>query len=93
MALASRLAACRQGRYNLDPDIKFFAVPPVHGTLAKYTDHPADCCFKLPESLSYEQGAMVEPLSCAGQHPCWQESASVTGVSPGFVCHNSLSLF
>ena len=56
----------RQGRYNLDPNIKFFAVPPVHGSLARFVDHPADFCFKLPDSLSYEQGAMVEPLSCGG---------------------------
>ena len=57
---------CRQGRYNLDPDVKFFATPPVHGSLARYVDHPADFCFKMPDSLSYEQGAMVEPLSNAG---------------------------
>ena len=60
------MAKCRQGRYNLDPSVKFFATPPVHGSLARYVDHPADFCFKLPDSLSYEQGAMVEPLSNAG---------------------------
>ena len=38
----------------------------MHGSLARYVDHPADFCFKLPDSLSYEQGAMVEPLSNAG---------------------------
>lgn len=27
--------ACREGRYNLDPDIEFFATPPVHGSLAE----------------------------------------------------------
>jgi len=46
--------------------VKFFATPPVHGSLARYVDHPADFCFKMPDSLSYEQGAMVEPLSNAG---------------------------
>lgn len=61
--------SCRQGRYNLDPSVKFFATPPVHGSLARYVDHPADFCFKLPDSLSYEQGAMVEPLSNAGALP------------------------
>ena len=25
--------ACREGRYNLCPDIKFFATPPHHGSL------------------------------------------------------------
>lgn len=65
--LQERCCACyRQGRYNLDPNVKFFATPPVHGSLAKYVDHPADFCFKMPDSLSYEQGAMAEPLSNAG---------------------------
>jgi D-arabinose 1-dehydrogenase-like Zn-dependent alcohol dehydrogenase len=27
--------ASREGRYNIDPDIKFFATPPVHGSLAE----------------------------------------------------------
>ncbi|KAL0024272.1 hypothetical protein WJX79_001692 [Trebouxia sp. C0005] len=67
----------RQGRYNLDPDVKFFATPPVHGSLARYVDHPADFCFKMPDSLSYEQGAMVEPLSNA-VHACRRG-----GVGPG----------
>lgn len=57
----------RQGRYNLDPNIKFFSLPPVHGALRKYVDHPAENCFKLPDCLTYEQGALVEPLSIAGQ--------------------------
>ena len=65
-AVCQTACACRQGRYNLDPNVKFFAVPPVHGSLARFVDHPADFCFKLPPSLSYEQGAMVEPLSCGG---------------------------
>jgi hypothetical protein len=55
------LYTCRQGRYNYDPDIRVFAVPPVHGSLAKYVEHPADFCVKLPDALTYEQGAMVEP--------------------------------
>ncbi|DBA87810.1 TPA: hypothetical protein ACH3X1_004809 [Trebouxia sp. C0004] len=67
----------RQGRYNLDPDVKFFATPPVHGSLARFVDHPADFCFKMPDSLSYEQGAMVEPLSNA-VHACRRG-----GVGPG----------
>ena len=65
-AISSLYFTCRQGRYNLDPDVKFFATPPVHGSLARYVDHPADFCFKMPDALSYEQGAMVEPLSNAG---------------------------
>lgn len=31
--------------------------------------HPADLCFKLPDNVSLEEGAMCEPLS-VGLHSC-----------------------
>ncbi|KAG0486128.1 hypothetical protein HPP92_008223 [Vanilla planifolia] len=49
--------------------MKFFATPPVHGSLADQVVHPADLCFKLPENVSLEEGAMCEPLS-VGVHAC-----------------------
>ena len=140
MAWGSR----REGRYNLDPDIRFFATPPHHGSLAQvwplsqpcmatphismstlrlysaislahvclrdfdearveacsllthqdtyqlckfndgvcptaaqFVDHPADFCFRLPDHLSHEEGAMVEPLS-VGVH-----AVRRAGVTPG----------
>lgn len=60
---------CKGGRYNLCVDMKFFATPPVHGSLANKVVHPADLCFKLPDNLSLEEGAMCEPLS-VGVHAC-----------------------
>ncbi|CAI8593599.1 unnamed protein product [Vicia faba] len=60
---------CKLGRYNLCPDMKFFATPPVHGSLANQIVHPADLCFKLPDNVSLEEGAMCEPLS-VGVHAC-----------------------
>jgi L-iditol 2-dehydrogenase len=53
----------REGRYNLDPDIRMFATPPNHGALAQFVDHPAAFSYKLPEGVGHEQGAMCEPLS------------------------------
>ena len=35
----------------------------------QYVDHPADFCYVLPPNVSFEQGAMVEPLS-VGVHAC-----------------------
>ncbi|KAK3039229.1 hypothetical protein RJ639_027933, partial [Escallonia herrerae] len=64
-----RCSHCKEGRYNLCPDMKFFATPPVHGSLANQIVHPADLCFKLPENVSLEEGAMCEPLS-VGVHAC-----------------------
>jgi L-iditol 2-dehydrogenase len=62
-------SAAREGRYNLDPDIQFFAAPPVHGSLATFVDHPAELCYKLPQGVTLEEGAMCEPLS-VGIHAC-----------------------
>ncbi|ONK80404.1 uncharacterized protein A4U43_C01F17300 [Asparagus officinalis] len=64
-----RCKHCKGGRYNLCPEMKFFATPPVHGSLANQIIHPADLCFKLPDNVSLEEGAMCEPLS-VGIHAC-----------------------
>ncbi|KAK8374802.1 hypothetical protein O3P69_015525 [Scylla paramamosain] len=56
---------CRSGRYNVCPHVRFCATPPVDGTLTRYYVHPADFCFKLPDSVSDEEGAMLEPLAVA----------------------------
>uniref|UniRef100_A0A0D6R577 Enoyl reductase (ER) domain-containing protein n=1 Tax=Araucaria cunninghamii TaxID=56994 RepID=A0A0D6R577_ARACU len=66
---------CREGSYNLCPDMKFFATPPVHGSLANQIVHPAALCFKLPDNVSLEEGAMCEPLS-VGVHACRRASVS-----------------
>lgn len=62
---------CKEGKYNLCPDVIFFATPPVQGALQNYVVHPANMCFKLPENVSLEEGALVEPL-CVGLHACSQ---------------------
>nr|GMD97052.1 L-idonate 5-dehydrogenase-like [Ipomoea batatas] len=54
---------CKQGRYNLCPKKKFFGSPPTNGSLANQVVHPADLCYKLPDNVSLEEGAMCEPLS------------------------------
>jgi len=55
--------ACKAGRYNLCPEMIFAATPPYDGTLARYYKLPADFCYPLPDNLSLEDGAMMEPLS------------------------------
>jgi L-iditol 2-dehydrogenase len=54
---------CRLGRYNLCADVTFFATPPFHGAFREYVTHPEDFLFKLPDNMSFEDGAMLEPLS------------------------------
>ena len=55
--------ATRLGLYNLDPAVRFWATPPVHGCLRPSVVHPAAFTFKLPENVSFGEGAMVEPLA------------------------------
>eukprot|EP00899_Mesostigma_viride_P029456 jgi/Mesvir1/9696/Mv12174-RA.1 len=57
--------ACGSGRYNLCPHITFCATPPYDGNLCQYYVHHADFCFKLPDHLSFDEGALIEPLSVA----------------------------
>jgi L-iditol 2-dehydrogenase len=56
---------CRAGRYNLCPDVRFFATPPVDGAFANYVTIHEDFAFSLPAGLSDEEGALMEPLSVA----------------------------
>ncbi|XP_064620809.1 sorbitol dehydrogenase-like [Lineus longissimus] len=78
-----RCKFCRTGVYNLCPDILFLATPPVHGSLARYHVHAANYCFKLPENVSMEEGALCEPLS-VGIHAC--RRAGVTLGSAVLIC-------
>ena len=55
--------ATRLGLYNLDPAVRFWATPPVHGCLRPTVVHPAAFTYKLPDNVSFGEGAMVEPLA------------------------------
>lgn len=60
---------CKTGRYHLCPEMAFCATPPFHGNLVRYYKHAADFCYKLPDHVSMEEGALLEPLS-VGVHAC-----------------------
>ncbi|XP_072166901.1 sorbitol dehydrogenase-like [Diadema setosum] len=74
---------CKGGRYNLCPEMSFCATPPVDGSLRRYYCHAADFCYKLPEHVSLEEGALLEPLS-VGVHAC--KRAGVTAGSRVLIC-------
>lgn len=71
--------ATRLGMYNLDPAVRFWATPPIHGVLRTSVVHPANFTFKLPDNVSYAEGAMVEPLAI-GLH-----AANKAQIKPGDV--------
>lgn len=58
-----RCEYCKSGRYNLCPDVVFMATPPVDGAWAEYVVIRSDFLFKIPDEMSYEEGALLEPLS------------------------------
>ncbi|EXJ87558.1 D-xylulose reductase A [Capronia epimyces CBS 606.96] len=60
-----RCVRCKEGKYNLCFDMAFAATPPYDGTLAKYYLLPEDFCYKLPDNMTLEEGALMEPLAVA----------------------------
>jgi D-xylulose reductase len=71
--------ATQLGIYNLDPAVRFWATPPIHGVLRPTVVHPAAFTFKLPDNVSLAEGAMVEPLA-VGMH-----AANKARIKPGDV--------
>lgn len=69
--------ATQLGMYNVDPAVRFWATPPVHGILRPTCTHPEDFTFKLPDNVSFAEAAMVEPLA-VGVH-----AATKARVKPG----------
>lgn len=71
--------ATMEGMYNLDPGVTFWATPPIHGCLTPFVVHPAAFCFRLPDNVSFAEGAMVEPLAIGLQ------AAKKAAMKPGDV--------
>jgi D-xylulose reductase len=69
--------ASRLGMYNIDPAVTFWATPPIHGVLTPYVIHPANYTFKLPDNVSFAEGAMVEPFAVGMQ------AATKARITPG----------
>lgn len=82
----------RLGMYNVDPKVRFWATPPYeaslladpawkngHGCLRPSVVHPADFTFKIPDHISHDEGALVEPLAVG----MW--SCTKAGIKPGDV--------
>ncbi len=69
--------ATRLGMYNVDPAVRFWATPPVHGILRPTCVHPEAFTFRLPDAVGFAEAAMVEPLA-VGVH-----SATKARIRPG----------
>ncbi len=84
---------CKEGKYNLCPDVVFFATPPVDGVFQEYVAHEAGLCFKLPDNMDTLEGALIEPLA-VGFHAAKQGNAQAgqTAVVFGAGCIGLVSM-
>jgi L-iditol 2-dehydrogenase len=78
---------CRAGRYNLCPNVRFFATPPIDGAFTNYVSINEDFAFSLPDGLSDNAGALMEPLSvgiwaCKKGRVTAGDHVLVTGAGP-----------
>ena len=87
-----RCVQCLSGRYNLCPDVRFFATPPIHGAFAQYVVLESHRAHPVPDSVSDEAAALIEPLSVgvwAARKAAVQpgDRVLVTGAGPvGLLC-------
>lgn len=78
---------CMAGRYHLCPELVFLATPPYDGALVQYIAVDARTLFPIPDEMTFEQAAMVEPLS-VGLWGCQRaalmpgDDVLVTGAGP-----------
>lgn len=54
---------CLAGRYNLCPQMEFYATPPIDGGFAEYVKIQSRFAFPIPDNVSFEAAALIEPLS------------------------------
>ena len=54
---------CKAGRYNLCPHMEFYATPPIDGAFCDYVTIQADFAHPVPDTVSDEAAALLEPLS------------------------------
>jgi L-iditol 2-dehydrogenase len=80
-------AQCLAGRYNLCPDVRFFATPPYDGAFSEYVAMPAAFVHPIPEGISDDAAGLLEPLSvgvwaCRRAEVSPGDSVLVTGAGP-----------
>ena len=60
-----RCKFCMRGDVNICPDVMFLGTTPTHGAYRELMTHPASLVVPIPDSISDEMGALLEPLAIA----------------------------
>ena len=69
--------ASKEGLYNVDPGVRFWATPPVDGCLVEEILHPAPYVYKIPDNMTFAEGALIEPFAVGMQ------AATKAKIKPG----------
>src|SRR5256885_10005490 len=81
-----RCDQCRAGRYNLCPYMRFHGTPPVDGTLSEFVTVKSDLAYNVPDEISDNAAALLEPLSVgiwANEKAWTQMGTSLLIAGPG----------
>jgi L-iditol 2-dehydrogenase len=54
---------CRAGHTHVCKQVQFFGTPPVDGALREFVAWPANLAMPIPDNVSLDEAAMVEPLA------------------------------
>ncbi|QLL23994.1 NAD(P)-dependent alcohol dehydrogenase [Actinobacteria bacterium IMCC25003] len=54
---------CKAGRYNLCPEIEFYATPPIDGAFCEYVKIQSEFAYDIPANISFDAAALIEPMS------------------------------
>jgi len=68
---------CLRGHPNVCPNVKFCSTPPVDGLMSEFAVLAAHQCLPIPDALSWEEAAMLEPLQVS------VHAANIIGTVPG----------
>ncbi len=78
---------CEDGYHNLCPDVVFLGAPPYHGALTQQLKVPLQSIVPIPDTMSADQAAMLEPLGVCIHaidlaKPRLLESVTILGCGP-----------
>lgn len=72
-----RCEFCTSGRPNICPNVRFHGTPPNDGLMCEFAALEAEQCVPIPDALSFDEAAMLEPLQVT------VHAANLVGTTPG----------